>query len=254
MSNFTAIIPVRIDSEQRKNNIHVAVNYLLKNTKCKIIIKEDDSQQKLFFEKNDRIKYFFSENKTPIFHRTKLLNEMLSIVDTPVVANYDADIFLPPESYEISCKLILDDKYDVVYPYGFEQMDQIKVFTDSEDYKKFKTSFDINDIKFNSTNFHFCRYGHVQFFNTKSYINGFMENENYIDWGPEDEERGIRFKKLGYKVIWFRGLVFHQEHPPSIRKTQYQNNEILHESIKNLNKEQLLDYYLNQEYTKKYIL
>lgn len=253
MSRTTLIIPVKIDSVERKNNVEITLKYILKNTDCKIIIKESDSEQKLFINSDDRIRYYFEKNNTGIFHRTRLLNEMLHLVDTPAVANYDADVLLPTETYKQCEQLILEQNYDLIYPYGFEQMDQVKIFPNTYDTINFYNSLDLNDINITPLNKHFCRYGHVQFFKSNSYRSGFMENENYIDWGPEDEERGLRFVKLEYKVLWIRGLVFHQEHPPSIRKEQFNKNEELHLKIKQMNKEELINYYSTQPYLKKYI-
>jgi len=252
MLKTTLIIPVKIDSVERKNNVETTLKYIFKNTDCKIIIKESDLEQKLFVDSNNRIRYFFEKNNTGIFHRTKLLNEMLHLVDTPVVANYDADIILYPETYRQAEQLILEQNYDLIYPYRFEQMDQIKIFPNAYDTINFYNSLDLNDIHITHLNKYFCRYGHVQFFKTDSYRSGFMENENYIDWGPEDEERGLRFVKLGYKVSWIKGLVFHQEHPPSIRKEQFNKNEELHSKIKQMNKQDLVEYYSKQDYLKKY--
>jgi hypothetical protein len=252
MTDTTLLIPIRIDTEERKKNINITLQYILKHTDCDVIIKENDANQKLFLEYNSRIKYIFEKNESSIFHRTRMLNEMLFMVKTPIVGNYDADVLLPIDSYKNAKTLILDNDYDLVYPYGFEQLDQVKIFPNLQDSLKFYNSLNLNDIIINSSNRHFCRYGHVQFFKTESYRNGFMENENYVDWGPEDEERGLRFLKLGYKVVWFRGLVFHQEHPQSIRKNEYNKNEELHSKIKNMNKQDLINYYSKQEYLKKY--
>ena len=45
--NTTAIIPVKIDSEQRKKNINNTLRYLLKNTNFNIIVTECDLTPKL---------------------------------------------------------------------------------------------------------------------------------------------------------------------------------------------------------------
>ena len=38
---------------------------------------------------------------------------------------------------------------------------------------------------------------------TEIYKKAYGENENFISYGPEDQERAYRFKKLGYKVEWY---------------------------------------------------
>ena len=256
MCNSTFIIPLKIDSTERLNNILVSLNYLLKNTDSNIVITESDSERKLFSPllKQERIKYIFKKSSPDEFHRTKLINEMLFDIKTDITVNYDADVLLPKESISLANKLILNDNYDLIYPYGFEQFDQRKLKNGMQSYEVFKNTLNLDDINIEETIVDFCRFGHVQFFKTKSYISGFMENENYKHWCPEDEERGIRFIKLGYKGAWFRGIVFHQEHPPSTLKEPKEISEIykLHKTLINSNKEELENYYKNQNYIERY--
>jgi len=253
MPNTTAIIPCRIDSPTRLRNIHVTVKYLLKHTDMNLIITECDDQQKIFLEKNNRIDYRFKKNTDRFFHRTKLINEMLFSVKTPIVANYDADVLLPPDSYKFAEKLIIEDNNDLVYPYGFEQFDQIKI-PDDESNKKFRETVELKDLVLDQRCIGWCRYGHVQFFKTEAYRSGFMENENYRHFCPEDEERGVRFQKLGYKVVWFKNWILHQEHPPTPKESNVNIDSIheLHRILMSSDKEQLTNYYSNQDYLKKY--
>lgn len=252
MTNITFIIPVKVDSNVRLNNIYNCVKFLLKNTDGNIIITESDSSQKLKFESIPRLEYHFVQNNENYFHRTKLLNQMLNCVVTPITVNYDADVFLMPETYKLMEKEILENKVDLHYPYGFQKMHQIRLYPDREDVINFKEDFDFSKLRITTNDFHPTMYGHCQFFNTKSYRNGFMENENYIDWGPEDIERAARFKKLGYEVKWGNNLVFHQEHPPSVRTELYQNNVKYHNWLMTLNDQELLNYYKSQDYWKAY--
>lgn len=254
MPNTTFIIPVKIDSSERLDNIYNTLKYLLKHTDADIFVTEADEHQKLFLEPNTRIKYVFEKSTAEEFHRTRLINQMLSEVKTDITSNYDADVLLPPDAYKTAEHLILSENYDLVYPYGFEHFDQIKVNKQNQNLELFKNTLNLNDLPKEILLRGFCRYGHVQFFNTKSYINGFMENENYKHWCPEDEERGIRFQKLGYKVVWFRSLIFHQEHPASSLSEPLNKDDIygLHSKLINLSKEELIEYYKHQDYIKKY--
>jgi len=256
MPNTTFIIPVKLDSSQRFQNIEITLRYLLKHTDSNIIITECDNEQKLFLPelKNSRINYNFVKSNNNEFHRTKLINNMLSVVKTNFVSNYDVDVLLPASAYKKCEDLLLTNNADVVYPYGFECFDQRKIFDDTEGIELFKSTLNLDDLKMDSRSIHFCRYGHIQYFKTDVYKKGYMENENYKHWCPEDEERGIRFKKLGYNVVWFRSLIYHQEHPPSVIKEPNNKKEIydLHNTLINMTKEQLIEYYNKQEYITKY--
>ena len=252
MSKLTFIIPVRIDSLERHSNILTTVNYLLKHTDAHIIITENSNDKKLNFDNIPRITYRFQENKTPVFHRTKILNEMIAMVKTPITVNYDADVILPPQAYEQAQSAILNHNIDILYPFRYKQKDQVRVFLEREDTQKFKQSLDINDIIITDDNIHFTMAGHCQFVKTESYIKAFMENENFIDWGPEDHERLYRFNKLNYRIGGLNSKVYHQEHPPSVRDNLSNSNHNLWNYLESLSFEKYKEYYENQQYWKKY--
>ena len=231
-SDVTAIIPLRIDSEDRLKNLQTTVSFLLKFFDFKIIIKEVDVVQNVFLPKNNRLKYIFEFSENKYFHRTKILNDMLLLVDTKYTVNYDCDILLPQNNCYDALKL-LNDGYDLVYPYKKGVFLGEWKFKD-EDLSNFLSASDtklLNTLinKYQLRGFHpglsvfkelnlgeIYTTGGIQFFNTQSYINGFGENELFIDWGPEDQERLYRFYILGYKVGWIdNGLVCHMAHKPS---------------------------------------
>ena len=127
IENTTFIVPLRIESHDRLRNVIVSTCYLLDNTDCKIIIQEVDTASTFHVsaepqivecvgDKASRLKHVFEESKDQIFHRTRILNDMTMMADTPVVVNYDCDILLPLSSYEQSEKHIMDGTFDVVYP------------------------------------------------------------------------------------------------------------------------------------------
>jgi hypothetical protein len=268
LSNCTFIIPIRIDSKDRTRNITTVLCYLLKTFNTRVILKEVDNKplvQEYVIEKiiefldEDEINnltHIFEKSDNPEFHRMKILNEMLDQVKTDVVSNYDCDALLKPETYIEAVKLIVEKNYDLVYPYDFGDY-QYQIFTTDEivsDFINYDFDFSILEKK---SNIHRSEFGHIQFFKRKSYINGGMENENFISWSPEDKERYFRFKTLGYNVGRIeQSYVYHLEHfrghnsdysNPHISK----NNE-LWGYLQSLNQKQLEKYYQSQKYLKKY--
>jgi uncharacterized protein YqgQ len=250
MSKTTFIIPIRIDSPKRLENINIVTQYLLKWTDSKIIVTERDTERKVFLPESSRIKYQFQHMENGIFHRTKILNEMLNMVDTEITSNYDADVILHRESYQKAEKMIVDEKSDLVYPFGFDKYNQHKVVNTNKQYNIFQKTLDHNDLLLGNFEKAICRWGHVQFFKTSSYKTGFMENENFQEYA----ERGIRFQKLGYKVAFFENDLFHLEHPinPKLIPDLKSKGEKLFSVLEKMNKQQLIDYYENQSYYKKY--
>jgi hypothetical protein len=180
---------------------------------------------------------------------------MLNEAVTPVIVNHDVDILLKPETYVTAQNLILEDKLDVVYPYEFG--DNLVLIEKSLDRDGFLKTLDLDQIDSIHTGKHISHRGHCIFFNREVYWEGGAENENFISWGPEDQERANRFKKLDYRVDWLPGAyVYHFEHHRSIDSSSNHShghhNSELWNTLATMSKEELLHYYRNQEYLKQY--
>lgn len=258
LTDCTFIIPLRIESSDREFNFDFIIRHLCNNLKTNIIIHENDSTAKVKDLLNKintnqcSVNYIFEHNDNTTFHRTKMLNEMLSIVKTSVVVNYDIDVFMHPQTYLDAYKKIIEEDYDLVYPYQhgsvrwaaylLKRTPDLHIYTDIQKSNAMLVPTD-------------C--GHCQFFKTDSYRQGFMENENYVSWSPEDQERKYRFITLGYKVCWIDTDVYHIEHSRGVNSCM-ENPHIfeaaeLHKKLIIMNKSELIEYYKNQEYLKKYI-
>ncbi len=266
LTNATFIMPLRIESQDRLRNIILSLSYLLSNFKTNVIIQEVDSDSKFqkyaapelekLIDDLSSISLIYEENSDPVFHRTRILNDMLMETETDIVVNYDTDVIFPIESYLTARKMILEDGYDLVYPYG-QGSCQRKVKVDQDLINCFvsekfsQKTFENNPSNEVSTS----DYGWAQFFNRKSYINGGMENENFVSYGYEDNERPVRFEKLGYKVGRVDGLIYHMEHVRTqnswFTNPYITNNKNLYETLKEMSSEELKNYYQNIDYIKK---
>ena len=102
LSEATFIIPIRIESLDRLRNVITSTAFLLENFDTNIIIKEVDSESvferdalpilKDILEVDINVKHIFEKSDEPLFHRQRVLNEMIMESDTEVVVNYDATI------------------------------------------------------------------------------------------------------------------------------------------------------------------
>lgn len=264
LKNCTFIIPIRIESEDRLRNIITILAFLLENFDTNIIVKEVDKEsiyENTIFpiltdilDVDININYIFEQNSSQSFHRQRILNEMLNLTSTKVVVNYDCDVILPIKSYINAYDMVIKQGYDLVYPYGFGSY-QRKVNATDEIVSNFLEKFDYNFLDSNS-NLSQSEYGWVQFFNRKSYIDGGMENENFISYSPEDKERFYRFSTLGYNVGRIDNFVYHLEHKRGINSwfsnPHMNENNLLWEKLKKMTKEELVQYYITQSYLKKY--
>ena len=286
LRNVTFIIPLRIDTDDRLRNIVLTTSFLLNTFDCKVIIKESDEMSKFnawakplieSISDTTNLRYIFEENYDEHFHRTRLLNDMVMETTTDIVVNYDSDIILPITSYTQAKDMLDSRKYDLVYPYRFGEYGERKVILktvveDENDLnslldfpliKKFISGFDpeVLDESYvyaeNVNGMGWSEYGMCQFFNTKAYKDGYLENENFIAYAPEDVERHHRWNMLGYNIGRVDNHAYHMEH----KRTQnsWFNNPFMHknnslwETLKSFSEEEIHEYYQNQTYYKERI-
>ena len=266
LSQATFIIPIRIESSDRLRNVVTTTAFLLENFKTNVIIKEVDKES--VFKKEalpiledivevniwENFNFIFEYSENPLFHRQRVLNEMIDITETPIVVNYDCDVILPKQSYELAYKSILDGVYDVVYPYG-SGMYQKQVHAIDSTVSKFLETGNYDHLNLVSKD-HTSDFGWAQFFKTKVYRDGGMENENFKAYAPEDKERFYRFTTLGYNVGRINDYVYHLEHERGenswFSNPYMEDNMMEWTKLGNMNKKQLLKYYSEQEYLQKY--
>jgi predicted glycosyltransferase involved in capsule biosynthesis len=265
LKDCTFMIPIRIEHQDRYNNAKSVLGFLNHHFQTNVIIYEVSESGESMIDflpdlENLKIDHIIKPlSKSEAFHRTRYLNVMLDKVKTPVVVNYDIDVFLPPQSY-ITCRdRIIKGEIDVYYPYSFGAS-QYQVLH-SVDRTRFNLDFSIQSILpymgSNGIKRYYSEYGHCIFFNTEVYREFGGENEEFISYGPEDKERGIRFKAFTDKVEWLDDVVFHFEHhrgnDSSLANPYTQPNNMLLGKIQSLVKDGgLVEYYWDRPYYKGY--
>jgi len=265
LSEATFIIPIRIESQDRLRNVITTTAFLLENFDTNIVIKEVDSESiferealpvlKDILECDINVNHIFEKSDESLFHRQKVLNEMVVESNTEIVVNYDCDVLLPLDSYHEAYQSVLHHTHDVIYPYG-QGMYQKQVKSTDEVVSMFLETTDYKYLD-KVSNLHTSDFGWVQFFNRQVYIDGGLENENFKAYAPEDKERFYRFTTLGYNVGRINDYVYHLEHVRG-ENSWFSNPYMVSnmkewEKIQTMNREQLKKYYLEQEYIKKYV-
>ena len=275
LKKCTFIIPLRIETADRMRNILTILIYLARNFDTKIIVKEVDKEsvyerevlpllkQALRPEMLACIHHIFEQSDDFTFHRTKILNDMLWMVDTPVVANYDSDILLPIESYINSTNMISKEwvhpdvkggqPVKMIYPYGFGNY-QLQCHVGDEEVTDFINSgFNFEAFNGNLREWD-AKYGFCQFFDTEEYKKLGGENENFIAYGYEDDERFYRFNLLS-SVARLTEQVFHLEHGRTknswFNNPHCEDNKSLWELLKVKGKKSLTKYYEEVDYIKR---
>ena len=261
MKDLTFIIPTRIETEDRLRNIISSVSYLLKHLPAKVIVKEVAPQSTFKFRAIPEIKkyadisnltHIYEHTNEPLFCKSKVLNDLIVAADTKFVANYDADCILPLTSYHQAYALLAGDKADVVYPYGCG-IYQWKAEYDMQVYQEFVSILDyrILDKRKSLSN---STIGWTQFVNRQKYIDSYMMNENFVSWGCEDDEFYFRMSTLGNRIARVEDYVYHLEHSRTdnswFSNPNFNSNWQLWHTLKTFDRNQLIQYYKEQEYLK----
>jgi len=255
----TFITAVRIESLDREFNFLRVIQYLCDNFASTIIIKESAEFSRVteilqFIDRKEmKIIHTFEKNNNA-FHRTRLLNEAIVAVQTEVCVNYDIDCFMETEAYVAARNKVVNEGWDLVFPFKQGEAIQKQVNVPIHIKQNYKGESLFNPDWLTPWQSYV---GHIQFFKTDSYISGGMEDENFISYGPEDRSREERFRRLGYKIMWGEFPVYHIEHSrnedSSVKNPHFQANEDLLWRIRNMSKEELIEYCKNVPYLKKYI-
>jgi hypothetical protein len=264
MNDLTYILPTRIESEDRLKNIITSVTYLLKNfPEAKVLVKEV-SERATFkhralpeiqkYVSTDNLQYIFEESTDQLFHKTRILNDLILMAKTKVICSHDVDVIYPVTSHQYAYQLIKDNQYDVIYPYGCGVY-QYQVDYPMEAFQSFlESGFDMNLIQSR------CRtesstIGWTQFYDREKVIQGGMWNENFLSWGAEDCEFYFRFNVLGYRVGRVNDWIWHFEHSRThnshYHNPKFMDNHNLWQWIRNQPKENILKYMQVQDYIKE---
>lgn len=210
LSDVTFTIPIHYDHDDRKKNLDLCIKLLDRSFETNIIIGEQGSNKFSYHNNNHNYRYhnFYD---MPVFHRTKMLNFMANWSRSNIIFNWDADVIIAP--LQIWCTVEkLRGKSDMVFPYNgqFARMPRNVWFDKIWNHDDIGM---VGDTRFSGMEYSAAvSVGGAVGFKRASFIAGGMENENFISYAPEDCERELRFKRLGYKIDRVDGPLYHMNH------------------------------------------
>ncbi len=214
LRNTTFMIPIHIDHSDRFINLIIQIKFLLSNFDTNIVIIEDGLIEMYPLLKTRYLKdydltcvnYEFQYCEDRLFHRMRILNECLIKVKTSVCVVHDCDILVNPIAYKLAENNIMNKEFDIIHPFNCE----LYLIDQSVKYE-----IDINKPHIfidKYREYPRCGNGYTVFFNTEKYIKMGGENEKFLAYGPEDEERIYRALYNGLKYAKVNTPVFHLEH------------------------------------------
>lgn len=226
MSDVTIVIPIRIDSDVRIQNLQTIIHLYSCLQGIHFIILEADSSQLLDLKTDEKIEYIYCKDDSTIFHHTYYRNKMIRLARTPIVIVWDVDILVPLSQLYMAVEEIR--KYHVVlsYPYDgicYDLTPNIsKDFRRSLDWQVLLSNKD--DLK---TMFGELTVGGVFVIDCQKYIQLGMENEYFVGWGPEDVERLKRLTIMDIPVSRIEGCIYHLFHPRKLNSSYVSRSQYI---------------------------
>ena len=229
-ASVTFVIPVRIDSEERRDNLSVIIEQLLSINEVEIIILEADAKSAL--EKQHfscQVRHHFIRDEGPVFHRTKYLNKLFGMTQSPIVGVWDADVLVAKEQIEESIEQIRSGNALMSFPYDGRFYTLSPALSANFRAKRSYEIFKEQNVKL-SMSFGTYSVGGAFFVNRDVYCSIGGENENFYGWGAEDNERVKRLEILEQRIHRSSGALYHLYHPRT--NSHYNNLNNLKELIK----------------------
>lgn len=243
LKDVTFTIPVFVDHRHRTENVNLCVAMLQEDFDTNIVVGE---QGKPTLQKLGSVCRYHFFTGMQWMHRTKMLNDMARCASTPIVVNWDADVFIPPAQLWLAAERIRKGE-DMVYPYDgrfarvprvwFPQLHKSKdlgIFQDTQFTGKHGKPLPTTSV------------GGAIFFNLENFLLAGGENEYMVSFGPEDWERNYRFNTLGYTVTRVGGALYHLDHwcgpNSSSRNPYFKHNHDELDKIRAMSEEELVAY------------
>jgi len=98
LTDFTFLMPLRIDSEKRRENADTSISFILRHFDTTVIVVEGDGSKKYCPDfQTEKFLYDFIDDKNIFFHKTKYTNRLIESASARFIAVWDADVIAPPD-------------------------------------------------------------------------------------------------------------------------------------------------------------
>lgn len=240
--DVTFNIPVKYDHPDRMENMKMVEEWVWRNFDTKIIVGEQETNK----FRDGTYKYMhFNSRDMDSFHRTRMLNTMAEMSETPCIINFDCDNIVPIMQMMIGVDMLRRGA-EMVYPY-----DGRVARVERGKWRPLLMNRGIDCGVFKGVMFKGTRpidpksVGHIIMWNKEKFFEIGGENENFISYGPEDVERWERAEKLGVRIERVKGICYHIDHyigaDSSGGNKHFGANYKELERIRKLSKDQLLE-------------
>lgn len=213
LTDSSLIMPFRIDSKERHENLISILDYVQNNFKTNIHLLEADTSQKFdtrILTKN--ISYRFIQDNSPFFYHTYYRNVLIKESSQPIIILWDIDCLCPTMQIMDAVNVIRDKSFTMSLPYDGRAINVIsifkKLFMPNHSFEVLKANLQKMPVMYGNFST-----GGIVILNKKAFVAAGAENERMKGWGPEDLDRYKRMEINGNNIYHSLGPLFHLDHP-----------------------------------------
>ena len=242
LTDTTFIIPIRVDTVVRLENLILCVEHLQDRLQTHIVVLEAAPYNNGIIQTilKDRVTYLFVEDKDPVYHKTKYVNQLARNVKTDFIGIWDADVIVDHEQILDALHHLRQNLCDIAYPYDGD-------FCDTSDLLRnhYLVHRNLEFLKANRGKMQLLykvegvigAVGGAILAKTDKFRMAGMDNETFYGWGLEDGERHYRWLCFDFGIYRSKGCLFHLTHTRDAnwlsssmshsRKARHDMNEIV---------------------------
>lgn len=218
LDHVTFTIPLRIDSADRLANLLAVAGLLRRTYGARVVVgAEDAGPLRRLLPDDVEVLEIHGPPGLP-FHHTRVLNDLARVVTTPVLVNNEVDVVIPRPQLLEAVRLVTAGEADLVLPYdhgvGVAAHERLALtgreVTAADAAHRVRSPWHV--------------IGGCVVWSMAAFVAFGMENEHFVSWGLEDDERLVRVRALGGRVARVPGPLFHLDHrrgPDSSEHTIY---------------------------------
>jgi hypothetical protein len=211
LADVTLLFAVRIESSHRLRNLQLNTQYLLRHLCTHILIGEEGppyhvSGEGIFMGQGVAV-VRLPVSHPNLFWKTRATNQLLQAASTPYAATLDSDVLFFPWQYADAYQLLKANMADAVYPF-----DRPTKRIARRLHARVAQTCDLSSFTQLPDSNSEVATGGCLFFDVARFRRYGLENERIIGWGPEDNERDVRLRRLGARLRRVSGPLFHLEH------------------------------------------
>lgn len=254
LEDISFLIPLRIDSVIRIENLLAIIRYIQRNFKSNITVLEASAYNNGLLKKilNHKVKYMFFEDKDPVFYRTKYCNILAKACETKFLSIWDTDVLVDKNQIVDSMEKLRNEEADMAYPFDGRFYDTSEIIRTLY-MQKPQMNILHNNCERMSLIYGDNHKGGAFFANTEKYLLSGMENEFFYGWGAEDFERYERWINMQFKVYRSFGPMYHFSHPRDLNG-QYrsiQQQDLVNSELTKISKSSRDELYKQMHYCPK---